>query len=263
MVQEDLLAQYIDGKLSEEEAEAVLDALSKDEESLLEWRQSLIASSLVDSKAPTKVSIHRAAGFVSRHIGEKNNSFSGLVWGLSLAIVASIAVAVIVFAPKQPNTLPESIVADSIEQNEAKEHSSSSGESELAPMQIAGTSTAGVHTVFPEAIEQDEVSTAAAGIRRSVAMIHPSKADYSVRVVNPSRSFVFRWEMVGAREAKIEVLDKNGERLVCEQGPNLTELSVPATDLLDASPVSWLLKVTFNDGSTQDQSGIVSFTRAE
>lgn len=289
---DELLMSFIDGKLSDEEMNAIAQELNMDDCSLREWIIMAHAARMTDSAPAQELSKSLATKTVRRVLDDRAIVKAGtdrrkiwpslrIIYGLT-AIAASVAIVLTLFILPESNidTTNNIYVAQHVEpdskvevtDNSVNESVSSKVNNKVEhskPQMAEVVANNKADNVVAPIVEKNEVLTPAiqydshASIKESVehdcVMIRPAKSPYRVRVKNLSRNFEFAWEANNVKTAQLII--KNAEGMTLFEKKDLSAESancqIPVAYICDKGVLQWELTVTFLDEYILSRSGVI------
>lgn len=291
-MKDDLLIRFIDGRTTPEETECVLRELSQDGEAAKEWLQMVQGARLADTKPLQRITSDE---FIVKTLAEKNGvppkdgKVVRLPWiiGGIAAVAASVALVVTFTINNTGNKMPENIVAEttdtatvhqtedsvtkektvdiikgssheSIAKAEVPAHTETTKETEGIEEPTIGQpmdDSASSGMVAGQKITQISAAAEQQSVVSMLEMTKPAKSPYRVKVKNPEKEFLFEWQTANVAAIELTVADSNGTLLFNAHLASENQCGIVASKLVDRGILTWQIKATFNDGTTQIKTG--------
>ncbi len=283
---DELLMKFIDGTATQEEAETVIEELSRDGEAAREWMQIVRAARLADAVPNVEIPENEALEYVSDKL--KTHKPAGrktvrLPWVIgSLAAAAALALTVImpyvggspegngdIVAQIPQDTVlvyePADTCAPSAPVVQKHEYIAEVVEKEDAEQEVVKKEEAPVVAVQRHDTQQlENISTAGGESMTAFKVVKPARTPYRVRVRNLEKDFVFEWEGSGLKSVELLVKDLDGgvvaERIMAG---SQSRCPVPARDMADRGELLWILKAEYDNGAVSTEMGTIEFVTTE
>lgn len=283
---DELLMKFIDGTATQEEAETVIEELSRDGEAAMEWMQIVQAARLADTAPSVEIPENEALEYVSDKL--KTHKPAGrktvrLPWIIgSLAAAAALALTVIMpyvkgtpegngdvvaqvpqdtvsvyepadtCAPFAPEPQKLEYIAEVVEKVETEQTEIKEDGAPVVSVQRHDTQ------------QFENISTAGSESMTAFKVVRPARSPYRVKVRNPDKDFIFEWEGSGVKAVALQVKEPDGG-VVVEKAMkgSQSRCPVPARDMADRGELLWILKAEYDNGAVSTEMGTIEFVTAE
>lgn len=271
-MKDDLLIRFIDGKTTPEEAELVLEELSRDGEATKEWMQMVEGARLADTIPMVNID---PDDFISRTLAKttvvrpERRKLVRLPWIISgiTAVAASVAVVVTVVINNANVDIPYGLSAEMSDTAAVISNVDSTiMEKELDIKKLTHPAVADrINTQKPQEqleefvghkiLQDDKTATASQTEVSLFEIVRPAKSPYRVRVKNLEKEFVFEWNMSNVSDVRFSITDKDGKIIIGKECIVENSYGVVASYLVDRGELDWTVEVTFNDGLQHRKTG--------
>ena len=243
-MKDELLIRFIDGNVTPEEKEKILQELSLDGNAAKEWIQMEQGARLAGAEPLQKISseefIARTLAMNSGETGDRTKTIRlpWIIGGLT-AVAASVVMIISVMINGGNQNHYNDILA------ETKDIISDELLADEQSVELVGT----------KILQENKAASAFQNTEPSFEMLIPPKTPYEIQMKNLNKDFVFAWDSKDVASVRLYICNEDGMLLVDKPQILGNNCAIALSEIAGKGLLTWTAEVMFNDGTIRTYMG--------